>query len=75
MPDTDVLTTIRDLAAMITPLDELEREHLEDAGAWLAGTDDIFRRTSRPVAPAKHLVSYVLLVDPSADATGLPYLT
>jgi 8-oxo-dGTP diphosphatase len=47
----------------ITPLDDLERRHLDDAQAWLSATSDVFRRTASPVAPSKHLVSYFLLVD------------
>lgn len=47
----------------ITPYDDLERSHINDAEAWLSATTDVFRRTTSPVWPAKHLVSYFLIVD------------
>lgn len=47
----------------LTPLDEVEAEHQQDALAWLASTDDIFRRVP-PKTPPKHLVAYFLLHDP-----------
>lgn len=52
----------------ITPLDDLERYHRDDALAWLSETTDVFRRTTAPVAPVKHLVSYFLLVDADEGA-------
>lgn len=52
----------------ITPLDDLERRHIDDAQAWLSATSDVFRRTASPVAPSKHLVSYFLLVDAANGA-------
>lgn len=53
---------IRDIDA-IAPLDDRERRHLAEARDWLASTDDVFRRIRRPVAPVRHLVSYLLAVD------------
>lgn len=52
----------------ITPLDDIERHHLDDARAWLSATSDVFRRTASPVAPTKHLVSYFLLIDAEEQA-------
>lgn len=54
---------VMSLIGCITPLDDLERRHLDDAREWLSSTSDVFRRTASPVAPPKHLVSYFLLVD------------
>ncbi|MGY2122474.1 NUDIX hydrolase [Nocardia gipuzkoensis] len=54
----------------IEPLDELEQRHIEVTRAWLASTDDIFRRV-KPATPPRHLVSYVVLVDPQARAVLL----
>ncbi|MFI7547082.1 NUDIX domain-containing protein [Actinoplanes sp. NPDC049599] len=54
------------LAALITalsPHDDLEAAHRADALAWLAGTDDVYRRV-KPATPPKHLVSYVVPTDP-----------
>jgi 8-oxo-dGTP diphosphatase len=47
---------------MIAPLDALEAEHVADTLRWLEGTDDVFRR-AKPATPARHLVSYVVLLD------------
>ncbi|MQY29210.1 NUDIX domain-containing protein [Nocardia aurantia] len=54
---------IADLVASITPWDPLEQEHIDRTLAWLASTDDIYRRVP-PAVPATHLVAYVVLVDP-----------
>jgi len=59
------------MVAGIDPLDDLEAEHVAAALAWMAGTTDLFRRQSRPVAPRQHLVSYLLLVDPADDSVLL----
>ncbi|MEU0505112.1 NUDIX domain-containing protein [Nocardia sp. NPDC005998] len=54
---------VADIVDAIDPLDELERQHIAETLAWLAATDDVFRRV-KPDTPARHLVSYVVLVDP-----------
>ncbi|MFI6309764.1 NUDIX domain-containing protein [Nocardia fusca] len=54
---------VAELIDTITPVDDLERQHIEQTLAWLAGTDDIYRRVP-PAIPSPHLVSYVVLVDP-----------
>lgn len=46
----------------IDPHDNLEREHLADALAWVRSGAQIFR-TAKPATPAKHLVSYVAVLD------------
>lgn len=46
----------------LTPVDELEAQHRAQCLAWLAGTDDIFRR-QKPRTPTPHLVAYFLLYD------------
>jgi 8-oxo-dGTP diphosphatase len=51
------------LIAALTPHDDLEATHRADALAWLATTDDVYRR-SKPATPPKHLVSYVVPTDP-----------
>jgi 8-oxo-dGTP diphosphatase len=59
-----LLDDIRALAAGIEPHDELEERDRADVLAWMAGTGDLFRRVSRPVAPVRHLVSYFVVTDP-----------
>jgi 8-oxo-dGTP diphosphatase len=57
------VSAVRDLVAAIVPGDEQEWAHRSDCLAWLASTDDIYRRV-RPATPPKHLVSYAVLIDP-----------
>lgn len=54
---------IATLISALTPRDALEAAHQADALAWLASTDDVYRRV-KPATPPKHLVSYVVPTDP-----------
>jgi 8-oxo-dGTP diphosphatase len=47
---------------LIDPFDELEREHLSNAVAWIKSGVEVCR-TAKPATPPKHLVSYFALVD------------
>ncbi|WP_327144988.1 NUDIX hydrolase [Nocardia sp. NBC_01327] len=58
---------IADIVRNVAPLDDLERRHLDETLRWLGQTDDVFRR-AKPATPARHLVSYVVLIDPDARA-------
>jgi 8-oxo-dGTP diphosphatase len=49
----------------IQPWDAVEADHRADALAWVRSGQDIWR-TAAPATPPEHLVSYFLLVDPSA---------
>lgn len=60
---------IRALVESVTPMDEWEARHRAECLAWLARTDDIFRR-EKPRTPSPHLVVYFLLRDP-ADGSVL----
>ena len=46
----------------ITPHDDLERLHLQDALAWVESGAPLFR-VEKPAVPFKHLVCYFALVD------------
>lgn len=46
----------------ISPLDEVEKSHFEDAIAWVESGAPLFR-VSKPATPAKHLVSYFAVID------------
>ncbi|WP_036568903.1 NUDIX hydrolase [Nocardia sp. BMG51109] len=61
---------VSEIVQGLTPLDALERQHIDETLTWLAATDDIFRRI-KPAAPSPHLVSYVVLVDPAGRALYL----
>lgn len=68
MPTT--ATDVAAVLALVEPSDALERVHRDDALRWLASTADVFRRV-RPRTPAKHLVSYVVPIDPTDGAVLL----
>ncbi len=59
---------VADIVEAITPMNALQQQHIDRTLAWLAATDDIFRR-AKPATPPQHLVSYVVLVDP--DENGI----
>lgn len=63
------VAVVRDLVAAIEPADDLEARHRAGTLAWLRETDDVFRRV-KPATPPRHLVSYVVPIDP-ADG-GVP---
>ena len=54
---------VRVLVGEIDPADLIERQDLAEAMSWLGSTTDVFRRTTTPVAPMRHLVSYFVLID------------
>src|SRR5690348_6040275 len=61
---------VRDLVSTLTPGDELEGRHQAGTLAWLAATDDVYRRV-KPDTPPRHLVSYVVPIDPADGSTLL----
>lgn len=54
---------VADLVAAMVPADDRERADQDDCRRWLAATSDIYRR-AKPATPPKHLVSYLVPVDP-----------
>jgi 8-oxo-dGTP pyrophosphatase MutT (NUDIX family) len=48
----------------LAPVDEVEADHRRDMLRWLESTDDVYRRV-KPATPPRHLVSYVVPVDPT----------
>lgn len=61
---------VLDVVSAIVPGDELEAGHRAGTLTWLRETDDVFRRV-KPDVPAKHLVSYVVPIDPVDGAVLL----
>jgi 8-oxo-dGTP diphosphatase len=53
---------IRDELSAIHPHDEVERQHLADALAWIDSGAELFR-LAKPATPPKHLVSYFVVLD------------
>ncbi|MEU4163879.1 NUDIX domain-containing protein [Actinoplanes sp. NPDC026670] len=58
------VAAVHDVVTRLEPVDNLEGEHRGHALGWLRSTDDVFRR-AKPAEPARHLVSYVVPVDPA----------
>ncbi|WP_405180322.1 NUDIX domain-containing protein [Nocardia sp. NBC_01377] len=65
-----VTAEIAEIVGGIEAFDDLERAHIATTLSWMAATDDVFRRV-KPAEPPRHLVSYVVLVDPDAGAVFL----
>lgn len=53
---------VYELIAAINPFDEIEENEIEDTLAWIQSGVPIYR-IKKPDMPAKHLVSYFLLLD------------
>jgi 8-oxo-dGTP diphosphatase len=60
---------VHQLVSDIRAWDDLERAHRADTLRWLEATNDVFRR-AKPAIPERHLVSYVVVVDPD-DGSSL----
>lgn len=58
-------STVRDIVGSIVPFDDLEHEHIQDTLSWIQNGAPLFR-IQKPDVPAKHLVSYFLLLDEEA---------
>ncbi|MEO3926372.1 NUDIX domain-containing protein [Micromonosporaceae bacterium B7E4] len=61
---------VRGLVSGVVPRDEVEAGHRSETLEWLRSTDDVFRRM-KPATPPRHLVSYVVPVDPADGAVLL----
>lgn len=64
---TLVVDSIRNDIANIAPFDVREQEHITDVLKWIDSGAGLFR-IEKPDKPPKHLVSYFVLVDPSAQS-------
>jgi 8-oxo-dGTP diphosphatase len=56
-------SVVSDLVTALVTADSVEAGHRDDTLAWLGATDDVYRRV-KPDTPPRHLVSYVVPVDP-----------
>lgn len=61
---TTVRSHIQDDIKAIRSFDDLEAKHINDALSWIDSGADLFR-VQKPDVPPKHLVSYLVLVDPT----------
>lgn len=60
---TNIRSQIQNDITTIKPLDTLEENHKSDALGWIDTGVNIFR-VGKPDKPPKHLVSYLVLIDP-----------
>jgi 8-oxo-dGTP diphosphatase len=60
---------VYELVSSIEPWDRVEAEHRAETLRWLETTNDVFRR-AKPATPDRHLVSYVVIIDPD-DGSSL----
>jgi 8-oxo-dGTP diphosphatase len=58
------VAVVYDLVSALVPADGVEAEHRRDVLRWLESTDDVYRRV-KPATPSRHLVSYVVPIDPT----------
>ena len=61
------VAAVADLVTGIVAGDQQEAEDRRAALDWLEGTDDVFRRV-KPAVPDRHLVSYVVPIDPESGS-------
>ena len=59
------VAVVAELVAGIVPGDSQEAADIRAVLSWLDSTDDVFRRV-KPAVPDRHLVSYVVPVDPGS---------
>jgi 8-oxo-dGTP pyrophosphatase MutT (NUDIX family) len=64
------VAVVHDLVTRLVPGDDVETRHRAETLRWLEGSNDVFRRV-KPATPARHLVSYVVPVDPTDGAVLL----
>jgi 8-oxo-dGTP diphosphatase len=64
------VAAVHDLVSALLPHDDLADRHRTETLAWLTATDDVFRRV-KPATPPRHLVSYVVPIDPDDGAVLL----
>jgi 8-oxo-dGTP diphosphatase len=58
------VAAVYELVGALAPADDVEADHRRDVMRWLESTDDVYRRV-KPATPPRHLVSYVVPVDPT----------
>ncbi|GAC68273.1 NUDIX hydrolase [Gordonia soli] len=66
----DLGALLNRIVSRLRPHDELEQAHMEDVAAWIRSTGDLVRR-ERPATPPKHLVAYIVAIDPFDGSTLL----
>lgn len=63
MNPTQTRTAIRSAITGIMAYDETERRHIAETLRWIDNGSDLFR-IQKPDKPPKHLVSYLVVIDP-----------
>ncbi len=63
---SNVIDDIYALIAEISPLDQLEKDHIDDTLRWIKSGAPVFR-IHKPNVPDKHLACYFCLFDPKTE--------
>src|SRR5687767_6005686 len=58
------VAVVYELVSALAPADDVEAYHRQEVLRWLQSTDDVYRRV-KPATPLRHLVSYVVPIDPT----------
>lgn len=66
MTTVDIRSEISQTISSITPLDNLEQEHIRFVLDWIKSGSEIFR-LEKPATPEIHLVSYFVVASPEID--------
>jgi 8-oxo-dGTP diphosphatase len=66
MSNVDVRSEIHQIVSSITPVDDLERNHIHFVRNWIESGSEIFR-IEKPAMPDTHLVSYFVITSSKMD--------
>jgi len=66
MSTVDIRFEIHQMISSISPLDDIEKEHINFVIDWIKSGSEIFR-TQKPAIPDTHLVSYFVVASPEMD--------
>lgn len=66
MSTVNIRSQIHQIVSSMSPLDELEQDHICFVLDWIESGSEIFR-IEKPATPETHLVAYFLMVSPEMD--------
>lgn len=62
----DIRSKMHQVVSAISPLDEIEQEHIHFVLDWIESGNEIFR-VEKPATPETHLVCYFVITSPDMD--------
>ena len=66
MSDVNIRSQIHQIVSSMSPLDELEQDHIRFVLDWIDSGREIFR-IEKPATPDTHLVAYFVIASPEMD--------